>query len=162
MAVKGAFSRAEDVAVEAGLTQLDAIQPMLLDVDRDFAMALVPSGARLSLGGIAELLGAQRVRMLGAQQTRGWLARQTGQNSVTASRALAWWEVPFLTGLPAIAARDIMRRELVIVPTGDPGWVVRLRSNGLVRSQVHTSVRSRGRNRDRPAVGWRACLGPPE
>ena len=133
MPVVGEFGRVQDVAVEAGLTHQDAVQPVLLDVDRDFAAALVPGGCRLSPGRIAALIGARHVRLLGPQQTRRWLARRIGRVPEPSTGPLAWWEVPFLTGLPTIVAREIARRDFVIVPIGEPGWVVRLRPEELTR-----------------------------
>ncbi len=133
MPVKREFDRIDDVAADVGLARSDAIQPLLLAVDRDFALALVPSGGRLSSTGVADVLGARRVHILGAQQTRAWLQRRYGWRVQPTTRTLAWWEVPFLSGLPTVVASEIALREMVVAPTGDPGWIVRLRSDELVR-----------------------------
>ena len=124
---------ADEIAQAAGLGFQDAVQPVLLEADRDFVAALVPGRARLSNGRVAELIGARRVRLLGPQQTRRWLARWMGHVADPADTALTWWEVPFLTGLPTIASREILLRNLVIVPTGTPGWIVRLQPGELTR-----------------------------
>jgi prolyl-tRNA editing enzyme YbaK/EbsC (Cys-tRNA(Pro) deacylase) len=107
---------------------------VLLEVDRDFVLALISSGARLTLSAVADLLGARNVRILGPQQTRAWLARQFGNDvQPSSSPVLDWWEIPFLTGLPTVVAWELTRRELVVAPTGDPNWIVRLRSEELAR-----------------------------
>lgn len=134
MRVKNGLQQAEDVAAEVRLTAVDVVHAVLLDVDRDFALALISSGARLSPSAVADLLGARAVRILGPKQTQAWLTRQFGSNfQPSSSPALAWWEIPFLTGLPTIAAWELTRRELVVAPTGDPNWIVRLRAEELAR-----------------------------
>lgn len=106
----------------------DVVAVHLLEAQGEMVAAIAPAPARLSLGRVADLVGAGRVRLAGPRGSRRWLARYGG-----GSELLAWWELSFLTGLPTVLDSSLLGRDRLFAPTGQAGWLARLEGKELAR-----------------------------
>jgi prolyl-tRNA editing enzyme YbaK/EbsC (Cys-tRNA(Pro) deacylase) len=123
-----------ELAAILGVAAMDLLMTTLVEADGAYVAVMAPGLTRVSTGQIAEIVGAKHVRVTGARQARAWLARLTAaQRSGEDVSPLAWWEVPFITGLPTVVDQALMARSFVYAGTGDRHWVVRIAPDALLR-----------------------------
>jgi prolyl-tRNA editing enzyme YbaK/EbsC (Cys-tRNA(Pro) deacylase) len=127
----------QSVAAFLGVAEPDIIATSIVEADGDYLAVLGPGGTRVVLDSVAEAVGAKRVRVAGPRRLRAWLARLLSKTADDAPpSSMEWWEVPFITGLPAVMERSLLDRQFLYAGTGDPGWVARIAPDELRRATL--------------------------